>query len=479
MRNRYEKVVSISVITSSTCNLNCSFCYLHKNQAYKEYHKLLKEAWQDGSYVNNVKLTIEKMGNNLNDIREIHFWGGETLIEIDTIAKNVPSFYNIFPNLKSWHMSTNWVINIDNYFNFLKIIDQCASQPTDIIVQVSIDGPPGPCSDQAHNGWEFYKNNFNKFLSLMNSHKFKYVHVRFHFKSTLSKDLYIKEFSTYEGIASYMKYMKNFISEIEEQCISRSVDIRENFTIPSLARPHIYSKEEGEKIRDIMYRWEEVALREFPEERIPFMYGMSEFNKDLILFNSNIECGEFVDRYTITFDGTIVECSGVFIDYYEPYQKELLKEGNLKLYEQALINAKHSFNPIMATSEEIEKWKWRIQQGYRNNSLTYMSLMMGVAKELCASKQIPSYYEDIDTLFYHLQTFQNSNGCSKENFQTTGIPYLTSVGNIREYFNGVVDYGFKMRQKELKKSFKYENKGYILSHPEQGEENQYEYNVGK
>jgi hypothetical protein len=31
-----------------------------------------------------------------------------------------------------------------------------------------------------------------------------------------------------------------------------------------------------------------------------------------------------------------------------------------------------------------------------------MSLMMGVAKELCASKQIPSYYEDIDTLFYHL-----------------------------------------------------------------------------
>jgi hypothetical protein len=87
------------------------------------------------------------MGNNLNDIREIHFWGGETLIEIDTIAKNVPSFYNIFPNLKSWHMSTNWVINIDNYFNFLKTIDQCASQPTDIIVQVSIDGPPGPCSD--------------------------------------------------------------------------------------------------------------------------------------------------------------------------------------------------------------------------------------------------------------------------------------------------------------------------------------------
>lgn len=473
-----NKVVNISVITSAICNLNCSFCYLHKNQAYKEYHKFLQQAWEDGSYVNNIKMVLEKMGNNLSDVEQISFWGGETLIQIDTIAKNVPSFYRIFPNLNTWFMSTNWVIDVNKFFNFLTVIDKCATHPTEINVQISIDGPPGPLSDNAHNGWDFYEDNFKQFFQLINNHKFSYIHVNFHFKSTLDTTSYIKQFSTYEGIATYMKYMNNFIKSLQNQCISRSVDFREGFTLPSLSRPHINSQEDGKKIRDILYLWEEVALREFPNEDIPFLYGLCEFNTDRILFDSNDECGEFLNRYTITYDGTIVECSGVFIDYYKPYQQELLKEGNLKLYEQALINARHSFNPINATPKEIEKWKWKMQQGYRNNSLTYLSLMMGVAKELCASRQIPSYYEDTDLLFNHLQTFQSSNACSKENFQTTGIPYLTSVGNIRKYFNGAVDYGSKTRYQHLKNSFNFKHDD-NQEYREQGVENHYEYNVGR
>ena len=34
------EVQTISLISSTTCNLNCSFCYLHKNQSYKEFDKL-------------------------------------------------------------------------------------------------------------------------------------------------------------------------------------------------------------------------------------------------------------------------------------------------------------------------------------------------------------------------------------------------------------------------------------------------------
>ena len=75
-----NKVFSISVITSSTCNLNCNFCYLHKNKVNYEYNELLRAAWDDGTYVNNLKLVFEKMENNPEDVEEIHFWGGETLI---------------------------------------------------------------------------------------------------------------------------------------------------------------------------------------------------------------------------------------------------------------------------------------------------------------------------------------------------------------------------------------------------------------
>lgn len=472
-----EKINSISVITSTICNLNCKFCYLHKNNSYKEYHKLLTQAWENGDYVNNVKLALMNLNHDLNDIEQVHFWGGETLIQIDLIQKNVSKFYEIFPNLQEWHMSTNWVIDVDKFFNFVKEVDNNASQKTMIIVQISIDGPPGPISDNGHDGWKYYRDNFSHFLNLVNNYKFKHINIYFHFKSTLSKESYLKNLSTYDGLYHYMKYMKDFAQEIDNQCINRAVNIRELFTLPMIARPFIRSKEDGQKIRDILVLWEEVAHKEFPEEKIPFLFGLNEYNADRIISDSNIECDELLSRYTINYDGTIVECSGVILDYWEPYRQELLAEGEIELYQQALINMKNCINPIIATPEEISKWKWKVQRGYRNNSLTYISLMSGVAKELCKSKQISSCYEDEDLLFRQLQSFQNSNGCSKENFQTTGVPYLTSVGNIRSYFNGVMDYGYKLRQRTIKNSFSYEQINQ-RTHEEQGE-NEYEYNVGR
>lgn len=55
---KYREMHSLSVISSSVCNLNCSFCYLHKNQSYKEFDSLVRQAWQDGSYVDNLLKTV-------------------------------------------------------------------------------------------------------------------------------------------------------------------------------------------------------------------------------------------------------------------------------------------------------------------------------------------------------------------------------------------------------------------------------------
>ena len=54
------EVQTISLISSTTCNLNCSFCYLHKNQSYKEFDKLVRQAWADGSYLNNAVKTVKR-----------------------------------------------------------------------------------------------------------------------------------------------------------------------------------------------------------------------------------------------------------------------------------------------------------------------------------------------------------------------------------------------------------------------------------
>lgn len=469
---------TIEVITSSACNLNCSFCYLHKNKAYQEFNQNVLNAWNDFSYIKNIERSVICLGHNLDYVDQIHFWGGETLLQIDSITKNVPLIYKKFKSLKEWHMSTNWVINTDAFFNFVKTIDENAPRETQIVVQISIDGPPGEISDVGHNGWKVYRKNFKDFITKMNNTKMHNVNVTFHLKSTLSKENYFKQFSTYEKMTEYMKYMVDFMTEIDELCISRSVNVREKFTLPSIALPHDFTKEEGEKITEIITLWEEVSAKEFPGQNIPFLFGLTEFNFDSIYFDPNRECGQLKDRLMIMYDGTIVECSGTYIDYFQPYRDELLKEGNIEMYHQAIRNSRNAFNPIYATPEEIEKWEWRVRKGYRNNYLTYTMFTNGILKELAESHQISSIYQNPEVRLNRILSFCNSNSCTKENSNSTKIPYLMSVGHAREYFNGLVEYGHYMRESTMKFE---KTTGIKLSEKDNNSEQgviKYEYNVG-
>jgi len=38
-------IKNLTLITSSICNLDCSYCFLHKNNAYKEYNKNIYESF--------------------------------------------------------------------------------------------------------------------------------------------------------------------------------------------------------------------------------------------------------------------------------------------------------------------------------------------------------------------------------------------------------------------------------------------------
>jgi organic radical activating enzyme len=40
-----REIGSITFISSAVCNLNCSFCYLHKNKSYKKFNEINRKAW--------------------------------------------------------------------------------------------------------------------------------------------------------------------------------------------------------------------------------------------------------------------------------------------------------------------------------------------------------------------------------------------------------------------------------------------------
>ena len=91
----------ITTIVSSSCNLKCSFCYLHKHNALINFDKEILEAWNNQSYPKIVDRVINKMGENSYNIQNWTLWGGESLIHIDSITKNVKEIFSLFPNIKS------------------------------------------------------------------------------------------------------------------------------------------------------------------------------------------------------------------------------------------------------------------------------------------------------------------------------------------------------------------------------------------
>lgn len=438
---------AITTIVSSSCNLQCSFCYLHKHEALINFDKEILTAWNDQTYPDTVGRVLEKMHENLYNIQFWSLWGGESLIHIDSITKNVKKMFTLFPNINTIILSTNWTINIDKFFDFLKEIDKSAKHIVKIRLQLSIDGPEGLLSEQGHNGWKYYKKNIELFTNLMNNHKFKNIEVHLNLNATVKKETYIELFSNKENIIDYVSKMYDFINFIKSLTISRYLEIDNNYIFPGCANPHDATVEEGIKLGLIARLWDEVCVNNFPEInnlyglRADFGHGINGLFGEKNYFNMNLECCELDNSYTIMPDGTIVECPSSYIEHLLSYQQECLNMNDNKRYQSSLIHASESFNPLNATENDIEKFNWYVHNGVRNTSSTYLHFMIETAKELSKSGQIPRQYAyDTQLLINHLFDLSHVSYCTHENINSTLNPFLTSVSFYRRYLNGFIEY---------------------------------------
>lgn len=441
---------SLTIISSATCNLNCSFCYLHKNKAYKEYNKLVHEAWQSGEYLQNIKKTFFLLERPLTSIKTIQVWGGETLLGIKDLTQNLENIYELFPNITMWQFSTNFTGMIDEFIEFLIKLNSITKHKTSILFQISIDGPPGPFSEEGHNGgWDRYRKNLKYFTEKVNNIKLEKIKMQINIHPTISNVLYLKEFTTYEGLKNYMQYMFDFSLEIYNACISESFEYQETLIFPNMATPYNDNSENGRNLAKVFQLWDEVYHNEFEHliQSIPhsinFFNGMGNFLKDLAYNNGNPQCRECISGLTINYDGSISECSGSFIHNYPSYLEDFNNDEHRELYYEATMhNRMTNYNPHKLTQKEIDQYKWSVHEGgYRDTKTIYLHMIMSVAKELALAGQIlEKYAYDDNLLFQHCWVFLNMLSCSRNNITDTHIPYLTPVGAIRRYFNGAMDF---------------------------------------
>ena len=117
------------------------------------------------------------------EINTIEIWGGEPSLGIYLITPNLEILLNLFQNLNTFFLSTNWTITpINDLIDFIKEIDCKSNKKFTLNLQLSIDGLNGEINKQGHPGTvERYIKNIKLFFDQINKIKLKHIQINFLF----------------------------------------------------------------------------------------------------------------------------------------------------------------------------------------------------------------------------------------------------------------------------------------------------------
>ena len=445
--------MNLTLISSGICNLSCEFCFLHKNQSYKSFDKIVQKAWQEKTYLPTVEKVLEKININFQDIDTITLWGGEPLLNIQNIIDSIPEFYSLFPKLNTWMMSTNFNINIDNLVKFFITLDKYAKPNTNIKLQISIDGPE-QFQKIGHNvSDDIYKQNFTNLLKQLNIIKLNNILINFFFKAVVDEKKYLEYFSDSNNMQEYFDYFISLEKFVNDLIINKNISIGPICPFPTPTMPSNYTVEQSIQFQNIFKIWNYLAIK-----NNYFIYnfydGISHLVKNTSLIHPNAECSEMLGNYTILPDGTIAHCGSCFINSYQEYQKELENENNISYLDFAHFDNYLTYNPLKMTEQELSRQQWYSSKGMRNNFSTYYCLMLGLCNELALSGQISNkYINNKELLLRHLALLRTNSSCTRENVRNTHLPYINNVENYRKYFNGFAEF---VEDNEKQKMIMYE-----------------------
>ncbi len=135
-----QTINSICILTSGLCNLNCKYCYFNNNNSFKQIDQQIQDGWKNQSYLTNIKLTLNKLKVNFNNIENLTIWGGEPLLNLKNFNNSIKDIFCTFFNISSIWTSTNLKINIQDCVDLVVKIEQYANKESIFKLQISIDG---------------------------------------------------------------------------------------------------------------------------------------------------------------------------------------------------------------------------------------------------------------------------------------------------------------------------------------------------
>lgn len=466
-----KQIKQLDLMGSSNCDLKCSYCYITKNCTFFNYDKVVKQAWETGSYLTTIKDVFKKLDSDPLLLEDLQLWGGEPTLHMKEIAKWGYELGKLFPNITHFLIPTNWYqTDMNALVDFIYGLSEGINprekdeDHLNFHIQASIDGPPGDFNTHGHHvSWEKYKQNFDQFCDIIEKKgKLKNVTIVFASCGTSTQHLILKNFNTYDQIKSFKIFMTevtNYILEKIKNVSNASIMLSSRLWTPRIAISQTTSTEEAVELEKI------VRLLEYYNyaENTPIFKDSNEIQlfHDLRgeqnFLSRNHECPESNEEaITLMPDGTIAECPCTFLQNLEEYGNELLKEKNYWEYKSCLIRMPNFYNPLKENIEEDEYHNWYVYNGgFLGTNSTYANLNLSMAYEMALSRQIDYNYALSPELLiqHYLANFMTAE-CYREHVNVTHNHFLTDHNMFRRWFNGYTEYGYNDHLYQIKKILK-------------------------
>lgn len=461
-------VRSLAITTSSVCNLECSYCFLCKEDHSKELDREIVDGLISGTYATNCFNSLKAYGADPKDIVELQLWGGEPTIHADIMADHVQDWLKCFPKLERISISSNGKFDPETVLRMLEAFAQ-GKYFKKVLMQISIDGPDYVSQKSRGITFEDATKNYSKLLQLVSkSDIFRSKGIQFlpAFKNTLPIDTINEIHSTIESATKYYEFWASTLFDWENTYVNHiikgfgisdiTVTLMPDYTqAQGLGYAHscrVYDSIDWQKIFD-KYPINDPYTNLY--EQMSPLRKHDEFWESTHNVGRGYYCGQYIYATQIMPDGTIYGCLAGLYNNDKNFIEKMKKTNPKEYLTCTRIAPQYYWKPTEHSKEENLEYKDH-KYGLTKMQPTQMAFSLALMHDLSVMGQIsPIYKQSPDISLRHAYLLSNRLGCYFNNIRETGVPYVPVMGLYRLYCNGVLEYYDSVRKGRDKPYAKY------------------------
>lgn len=457
---------SVTLFTSALCNLNCKYCYICKDKTgcLKQIDKDLEEDFKNRAQLKSVLNYHPKMKDNLCHIT---LWGGEPTLHLERFIDQVEDWFEAFPNLKGFDISTNFTIpgTIPQFERMLDKVSKCYDarrnngKKFEFDLQMSIDGYRELNDFNRGQGTtDKFLKNYKELLKI--KYDQKNINIIAHTKPTLAKE-------TFHFLDTKEKVYKWF--EFLDQELGRPwIEAGEPFiffqSMFNCAQPAEWTQEDGyefaklmeniynltPKIKKNLPSWSNVETfipmanltLQYIEQRDEPIKTLDQLRARYRKPDCGGTCGVFTGQIVPIHGNKFTMCHRGLYDAYVDYYNDLLSRTESlngltdKFYNQPNLDWTY-------TKEEYHEMEEMLTPCvFCANNRDYTDLIIQIREQAFAGIIDPKY-KNVEEIENTLGYFMGNSYCVQDAFLVNGSYTTRSMLEVPLLYNGAMDVALK------------------------------------